>query len=57
MFGIFVSIIVKPEHREQFLATMEETARLSVQEEAGCTVDAPYGGAELRFLYSTFTRE
>lgn len=28
--------MVKPEHREQFLAIMEETARLSVQEEVGC---------------------
>lgn len=36
MYGIFASIIVKPEHREQFLATMEETARRSVQEEVGC---------------------
>lgn len=36
MFGIFASIMIKPEHREQFLATMEETARRSVQEEVGC---------------------
>ena len=36
MFGIFASITVKPEHRNLFLSTIRETARLSVEEEIGC---------------------
>lgn len=36
MFGIFASVIVNPEHRKQFLSTIQDTARRSIQEEAGC---------------------
>jgi quinol monooxygenase YgiN len=36
MFGIFASIMVKPEYRKQFLSTIQDTAGRSVQEENGC---------------------
>ena len=60
MFGIFASIIVKPEHRERFLATMEETARRSVREEAGCVRFDVFRvkGAENRYLlYEVYVDE
>jgi autoinducer 2-degrading protein len=36
VLGIFASITVKPERRKQFLSTIQDTARRSVQEETGC---------------------
>ena len=36
MFGIFASIKIKPEQRENFLAEITENAKLSVQDEPGC---------------------
>ena len=60
MFGIFASIMIKPEHREQFLATMEETARRSVQEEAGCVrfdVFRDKGEVNRYLLYEVYVDE
>lgn len=36
MFTLFVSVKVKPEMRDQFLAAMEEDATGSVRDEPGC---------------------
>ena len=36
MFGIFASIKIKLEQRENFLAEITENAKLSVQDEPGC---------------------
>jgi quinol monooxygenase YgiN len=36
MFGIFATIKIKPDQHEQFLITIRETARRSVESEPGC---------------------
>jgi (4S)-4-hydroxy-5-phosphonooxypentane-2,3-dione isomerase len=36
LYAIFVSIRVKPEHREQFLAAIEDDAICSERDEPGC---------------------
>ena len=36
MFGIFATIRIKPNQRDQFLATIKETAHCSVNSERGC---------------------
>ena len=36
MFGIFATIRIKPNQRDQFLATIKETAHRSVNSEQGC---------------------
>ena len=36
MFGIFATIRIKPNQRDQFLTTIKETAHRSVNSEQGC---------------------
>ncbi len=60
MFGVFASITIKPAQREQFLSTIRETARLSVDEEPGCVRFDVFrdAGQENRYLlYEVYVDE
>jgi quinol monooxygenase YgiN len=60
MFAIFATIKLKPEQRDQFLATIRETALRSVNDEPGCLrfdVLQDLGDDHRYILYEVYTSE
>ena len=60
MFAIFASIKIKPDQRENFLASVTENAKLSVRDEPGCLrfdVSCDEEDGDRYLLYEVFTDE
>jgi autoinducer 2-degrading protein len=60
MFGIFASIRIRPDRRENFLATIKDTAYRSVRDEPGCVrfdVFQDDRDANRYLLYEVYTDE
>ena len=60
MFGIFATIKIKPDQHEQFLITIRETARRSVEREPGCLrfdVFQDLADQNRYILYEVYTSE